>query len=57
MAVGTIIVGSREPEAARRAITVVGIKVILDVFKAKKVHMAGEAVSLSGFKSCRCFMA
>ena len=56
-AVGMIIVGFREPEAARRAMIVVGIKVMLDVFIAKNVHIAGEAVSLSGLSSCNCFIA
>jgi hypothetical protein len=49
--------GFRDPEAARRAMIVVGMRVMLDVFMAKNVHIAGEAVSLSGFSSCNCFIA
>ena len=39
-----ISVGFAEPCSIRIPMMVVGIKVKLDVFKANKVHMAGDAV-------------
>ncbi|MNJ70441.1 hypothetical protein D3C77_669010 [compost metagenome] len=48
--VPTISAGLAEPKLIRIAINVVGINVILAVFSASSVHIAGVAFSLSGFK-------
>ena len=55
--VPTISVGSAELKFMRIAMTVVGISVTLDVFRASNVHIAGEAVSLSGFSFCNSCIA
>ncbi|MOA36429.1 hypothetical protein D3C78_1579520 [compost metagenome] len=53
----TISAALADPKFKRIAIRVVGINVMLAVLSASKVHMAGEAVSLSGFKSWSCCIA
>lgn len=52
-----ITAGSADPAAARRAMTADGIRVILDVLRAKRVHIAGEAVVLSILCFCSSFTA
>jgi len=49
MVVPTISVGLAEPPAVRKAMTVVGMRVILEVLTAKKVHISSLAVCGSGF--------
>ena len=53
----TISVGLADPKESLTPIIVAGIKVIQEVFKAKKVHMAVEASSESLFKVCSSCMA
>jgi len=52
-----IIEGTCELWAALRLIIVAGIRVRLEVFKASKVHIAGDAEILLLFRSCRSFIA
>lgn len=50
-------VGSAEPAAVRRAITVEGISCTEAVFKSANMHISSEARDLSGFSFCSSSMA
>ena len=53
----TISVGLADPNESLTPIIVAGIRVIHEVFRAKKVHMAVEASSEFWFKVCNSCMA